>query len=534
MRQQDDQQQIRQQERERALQEQNAPETDVRVTRPSVVLPDYPPDKKPCFTIHAITLDGEDASRFQWALESVKSAQGRCLGGEGIRLVINRVQNAILQQGYVTTRVVSLQQSVADGVIRLTLFPGRIDQIRFIDKPGFRARLWNAVPARSGDILNLRDVEQALENFKRVPSAEADIQIAPGEQEGSSDLLVAWKERRPVRLNLGLDDSGMNSTGKYIGSVTLSVDAPFAQNDLFYANLGQGVLQDGPFASRSRTVNYSIPFGYWQLSANYNDYRYHQNIPNANEVVTYSGKSENASMTLSRLLFRNQNHKTTLNMQVWRRHSSNAVNDIKMKQQERRTAGWELGLGQRSFFGSVTVDGNLNWRRGTGAFGALRAQEEAYNGGTGRPSILTADLGVDVPFRLGAQPLRYNTSWRGQWSNVPLTPQDRVAIGGRYSVRGFDGEQSLSGDKGLIWRNELAWNIAGRGQETYLALDYGRVAGPGARYLKGQQLAGAAIGVRGSVLNTFRYDLFAGVPVNKPSGFETKGCAAGFSISIQI
>lgn len=58
--------------------------------------------------------------------------------------------------------------------------------------------LRTALPARPGDILNLRDIEQALENFKRVPTAEADIEIVPGEQPGESDLLIKWRQARPV------------------------------------------------------------------------------------------------------------------------------------------------------------------------------------------------------------------------------------------------------------------------------------------------------------------------------------------------
>ena len=110
--------------------------------------------------------------------------------------------------------------------------------------------MWNAVPASSGDALNLRDIEQGLENFRRVPSATADIRILPGEQDATSDLLVSWKEARPVRLSLGLDDSGSKSTGRYLGSATLAVDAPFAQNDLFYANIGKDLFEHGPFGNR--------------------------------------------------------------------------------------------------------------------------------------------------------------------------------------------------------------------------------------------------------------------------------------------
>lgn len=530
----DAQEQIRQRERERAIQQQNTPEADVRLTRPSTSLPDYPVNESPCFTINTFKLAGDEAGRFQWALDAANGAKGRCLGSQGILLALNKVQNAILQQGYVTTRVMAQEQDLTKGVFTLTLQPGRIANIRFAEPVSYRARLWNAMPARSGGILNLRDIEQALENFKRVPNVQADIKIVPGAQEGTSDLLITWQESRPFYLSLGLDDSGSASTGKYQGSTTLSIDAPFAQNDLFYVNLGRSVFRDGPYDSRSHTVNYSIPVGYWGFSANYNDYNYHQNIANANEILTYSGKSENAQFTVSRLLLRNQAHKTTLNMRVYRRHSTNAVDGIEIEQQQRRTAGWELGLNQHSYLGNAVLDANLNWRRGTGAFGSLPAPEEAYHGGTSRPNMLMGDISLNQPFQWGSQSWRYNTSWRGQWSNHPLTPQDRLAIAGRYTVRGFDGEQSLSGEKGLIWRNELAWKVLASDHELYWGVDYGRVDGPGTRYLAGRQLAGSALGLRGALWQRFSYDLFAGVPLYKPQSFHTSGVTSGFSINLQI
>ncbi|MEN4240196.1 ShlB/FhaC/HecB family hemolysin secretion/activation protein [Serratia marcescens] len=530
----DAREQQRQQERERALQQQNAPQADARLSRPDVVLPNYPIDERPCFIINRLALVGESADRFQWALNAAVDARGRCLGSQGIVLAINKVQNAILAKGYVTTRVMAQEQDLTTGVLTLTLQPGRIGDIRFEEPVSWRGRLWNAIPASRGDILNLRDIEQGLENFRRVPSASADIKIVPDAQEATSDLQVNWHEGRPVRLSLGLDDSGSKSTGRYLGSATLAIDAPFAQNDLFYANIGKDVFQHGPFGNRSHTLNYFFPVGYWAFSANYNDYTYHQNIPNANEVLRYSGKSDNIQLTVSRLLYRDQSHKTTLNLRGYRKHSTNAVDDVDIVSQKRRIAGWELGLNQRSYLGTTTLDANINWRRGTGAFNALPAPEESRHEGSARTGILLGDLGINQPFSWGDQPWRVYTSVRGQWSPNALTPQERMAIAGRYTVRGFDGEQMLSGEKGLLWRNEIAWNVFSRGHELYLAADYGRVDGPNTRHLVGHQLAGSALGVRGALWGRFSYDLFAGVPLYKPAGFHTSGATAGFSVNMEI
>ncbi|MDP8782963.1 POTRA domain-containing protein, partial [Serratia marcescens] len=103
----DAQEQQRQQARERALLEQNTPQADARLSRPEAVLPDYPVNESPCFTINRLTLVGESAARFQWALDAAADAKGRCLGSQGIVLIINKVQNVILAKGYVTTRVMA-------------------------------------------------------------------------------------------------------------------------------------------------------------------------------------------------------------------------------------------------------------------------------------------------------------------------------------------------------------------------------------------------------------------------------------------
>ncbi|HEY0268670.1 MAG TPA: POTRA domain-containing protein, partial [Methyloradius sp.] len=250
----DAQEQIRQQERERAQREQLAPVPDVRIDQgePAAPLTLLPKEESPCFTIHSIALTGDSSSQFQWALASANQkddpAVGRCLGSQSINIVMKRIQNAIVARGFVTTRVLAAPQDLNTGVLTLTLIPGRIHAIRFAPDTSQRATQWNAIAARPGDILNLRDIEQSLENFKRVPTADADIQITPattdndksknGEpgssQPGLSDLVISWKQAFPLRLTLSADNSGIKSTGKNQGSVTISGDDLLSLNDLFY------------------------------------------------------------------------------------------------------------------------------------------------------------------------------------------------------------------------------------------------------------------------------------------------------------
>lgn len=533
-----DQELLRQQERERALREQLETRPDARLQDAPVAAPErLPQDEAPCFVINRITLEGEQADRFQWALPAahVKGdpALGRCLGTAGINVVMSRVQNAIVERGFVTTRVLAQPQDLTTGTLALTVVPGTLRQIRFAEGTHRDATLWNAIPARSGDLLNLRDIEQGLENFKRVPTAEADIQISPAEgadaAPGQSDLVVQWSQQRLVRFNLSLDDSGSKATGKTQAGATMSLDHALRQNDLFYVNLNHDVFSGGKRGTKGFTFHYSVPVGYWLFGATRSGYEYEQTVAGNQQSYLYSGESYNAEVRATRLLFRNASSKTSMYLRAWERDSRNFIDDTEILVQRRRMGGWELGLNHRHFIGQATLDGTVGFRRGTGAFGSIAAPEELFGEATSHPKIYFADAQLSLPFQLGQQRLRYTGSWRAQWNRGGLVPQDRFAIGGRYTVRGFDGEMSLMGERGWLIRNDIGLALGG-GQEFYVGADYGHVGGSATQWQVGNDLAGSVIGLRGSYRGLY-WDGFVGAPLKKPSGFQNAYTVTGFTLS---
>ena len=558
------QEQIRSQERQKQLRQQQEIKPDARdagekLKKTAPVATDVIPESEtPCFTISKIELIGDSADKFQFALNEVlnsnpdgKPVLGRCLGVIGINAVMARVQNAIIAKGYVTTRVLAAPQDLKAGVLQLTIVPGRINAIRFTPDSSKRAKEWNAVPINQGDILNLRDIEQALENFKRVPTAEADIQIEPAtaspenaNQPGLSDVVIKYQQRFPFRISFNFDDSGSDTTGKYQGGATLSGDNLLTLNDLFYLNynhdLGGGDV--GRRGNDGYSAHYSVPWDYWLLSTTISNNDFHQEVAGASQNYIFSGTSHNSEIKLNRLVYRNSINKTNVSLKGFFRKSSNFIDDTEIEVQRRRTAGWELGFNQSWYIGKAVLDYNLAYRRGTGAEDSLKAPEESFGEGTSRMELLLGDLSLSIPFEFNApwskegqkQALQYSANLRGQTNYTPLTPQDRFSIGSRHSVRGFDGQQTLVADNGWLIRNELMLPLGASGQAVYWGLDYGEVGGQSSDLLIGKYLTGTVIGLRGGGSNHFgnlSYDVFLGKPINKPKGFDTHDSTAGFTFN---
>jgi hemolysin activation/secretion protein len=519
------------------------------------LVPRLPVGETPCFTLVRIELEGEAADKFDWSLDAADQAGTagpdpalhRCLGRVAIVQVIQRIQAAIIARGFVTTRVLASEQDLSTGVLRLTIVPGRLCAARVrSDTPG-RGTLWNALPTAPGALLNLRDIEQTLENLQRPPTVEADIQIAPCEPQpggssvrpGNSELSVQWKQRLPFRLGLSIDDSGTRASGRYQGALTLSYDNALNLNDLLYVSVVQNLPSAGDDIGRgehgtyARTAHYSLPFRHWLLAFNARSNRFHQSVAGITQSYVYRGESSTQDVHLSRLVHRDAVTKSHVFLRGWSRQSRNFIDDTEVEVQRRRTAGWDLGAQHHQRAGQAAWDLTLTYRRGTGAWGALAAPEDAFGEGASRPRITSADVSFVLPLRWGEQHGRYRAAAAAQWTQQALVPNDRFAIGGRHTVRGFDGERALSAARGAWLRQELGWRLVGSGQELYLGVDHGQVGGGASESLVGTRLTGAVIGWRGGYRQA-SWEAFVGRPLKKPVLFRTADSTTGFSLNVSF
>jgi len=533
---------LRRQQQEQQIRKKSEESANIRLSPEPLKTAEFPTES-PCFVIQHVEIKStanEPVPDFDWLLEQISAPDtpsfiGQCVGAQGIVWLTERSQKILLDRGYVTTRVLTHQQDISKGNLVLTLIPGRIRAIRFAGSAGSRTNLSQAFPVQTGDVLNLRDIEQALENLKRLHTAEADIQIEPAQgdeaQLGESDLVVTYRQSFPFRMSLSADDSGTKATGRQQGSVRLNYDNPLKMNDLFYVmntkSMGDGY--SGPRGSHATTIHYALPIGYWSLGLTSSTGSYYQTVAGLTQNYVYQGVNENKDIQLNRVWMRDEKQKVNLAVRAFQHKSRNYIDDTEVNVQRRVVGGWDGTVNHKIFIQDATLESNVTYKRGTGAFGSIPAPEESSNTGTSRFVVVTADANYSMPFKVDKQRMRYDSSWRYQFNGTPLTPQDRFVIGGRYTVRGYDGESVLSAERGWFWRNDFNFILGDGSQELYAGIDTGQLSGPSSELLVATQLTGAVIGLRGTVQN-LQYEIFIGKPIHKPENFNTASSTAGFSL----
>lgn len=521
---------LHKQQREAEALERQRRAPDVRLPQPPSLDGFDLPTEASCFQVKKIILEGDSKGDFSWAQKYLAKYEGRCIGQEGIDLIVKRLSNKILSKGYITTRIGIPEQDLKTGILKLVITPGVIRKMEFEDKNTWG--WWQtAFPTKRGALLDLRDLEQGVEQMRRLPYQEADIEIKPGEEPGESDVLIKVKRAAPWRVAVSMDDSGSKGTGKYQGSGVLSIDNPLGINDMFYASGNMDVNGHwNTCGSRGYNFFYSIPYGYWLTSFNYSKYFYKRTVQGEYSSFVYTGNSNNMDLGIQYLLHRDQTSKTWMEAHLFKNESQNFLDDVEVEVQHRKLTTAEIVLAHRHLFKQLQADFLLSYKQGLPILGAQEDPAKTDpEGPTTLFKIVTADIDLQVPI---SAHWRYRNHLRGQYTADLLSAQDQFAIGGRYTIRGFDGDSILSGENGWYTRNELSVILPYVAQEFYFGVDHGQVFGPSTANLSGNSLTGGFVGMRGAY-KWFSYDVFAGWAIAKPSGFETAQPALGFRITAQ-
>ncbi len=500
--------------------------------RPDVLSPAAPaagglvlPAEMPCFPLRELVWDGPQPPQ---ALElAAGEVLGHCVGGLGLRALQEHLIGLLIDRGLVTARVVVPEQSLAAGKLTLRYLPGRISAVQGEGAIGW----WRtAMPTGPGGELNQRDLDQALENIRRLGSqSDASIDVAPGPELGDSDIIIRPGTGKRWHGYIGGDNAGMDAIGKYQVNAGLTLDSPlFLYDQLSVSWNSNARWRDAESNTRAASLNYSIPFGYWTFFAGASKSTYRQTVAGFDEPIIYGGTTKQVQAGVSLVPYRGPAYKGSASLTLLRKRTTSTLNDVDIDVQRRDVTGYQFNLGHRHYLGRAVLD------VGGGVRGTLAGLSDrpGYVYGdpdwNGRSTILSASAGLHLPFELADQPWAYQVNWQIQHATTPIVPSDYFTIGNRYAVRGFDGQMTLAAEDGWTLRNDLSLGLDKLlrvpGHQLYAGLDAGRVGGPSAASLSGRTLIGAVAGLRGQIGLPYvnaSYDLSAGWPLKKPESLKT-------------
>ncbi|WP_339533058.1 ShlB/FhaC/HecB family hemolysin secretion/activation protein [Pseudomonas mucidolens] len=414
-----------------------------------------------CFPIKTIELTGADSLSAADRERLLKPYIDQCLGVSQLNALLKAITDYYIDKGMVTSRAYLPQQDMSKGHLSVLVVEGKLEGLKGAEGSKITDRqLAMAFPGRVGEHLNLREIEQLVDQLNRLPSNQAQMELAPGSQVGDSVVLVKNAPQKPWRASLSRNNDGQKSTGEQQWGTGLEWDNPLGLADQLMLRGGHDALSDHRKTSKSTMFYYNLPWGWWNFSYSYNQSENRSVVQADSYDFKQRGDNQTHQLRAERVIHRDALSKTSINAGLSHLRTNTYIDDTRLDVSSHRLSELQLGLNHGRRVGSAYVNVDLGVQNGIGAFDA-QAQEERGEQGSRQPNAryrkYTATVSYLQPFTLWGESFTFTSLATGQRSEDILFSPQRMSLGGSSSIRGFK-DQQLTGDSGGYWRNDLRWS----------------------------------------------------------------------------
>lgn len=425
------------QQQDRQRQQQQLEEMQIPGRQPSPLLP-LPPAAPPatqCFVITHIslrTLDPAPVPFGRWFTRLIKEAQGQCLDITGIQALQTRLSNALIDHGYVTSRVMVPEQDIKDAQLELLVLVGRIGDIK---ASGMSPRLlrW-ALPKGEDEPVNLRDLEQAVENLSRLPGLVPSMDLAPGTTQGKTTVVGKAEQARRYRAYLVVDEEHDKINTHGTAQLGAELASPFGVTDRLSASLNSDL--DTTFSDQAwgASLGYDISRGYWNLALSHSRQQYRNQVSGIFQHWLAEGLTQTSRLDITRTLHRSA--KARLDATLFGSYADveNQLEraTIRVSSYQLRTVGGRFS--GKYLWGQTLLSGTLTAEEGWGTGPATHLPGNlsiAHKQHARYQAAFNASRFIRPLY--GQLSLRLNT----QYTQALLFPSERFSVASSSMVRGY-------------------------------------------------------------------------------------------------
>ena len=445
--------------------------------------------------IALVDLSGEPvAAPWLGYVDSLPLQLPGCFNSDDINAIVQSIMASLMADGWVTSRVGVAPQNLNDGLLQLVLVVGNLEQVKLTHNLP-ESRWQPALAVKEGQALNLRDIEQTVEQLERLPSQQASFEILPGSQAGWSVLQLSLEPKSPrVYGEVSWDNQGSSDINANQWVFDLTVDRFLRFNDKLQLSSTNTSGNSG--FSHAYQTNWSRGFGYHTMALAATASRSKRLVPGAYQHFFSSTHSNTEQLRYTYRVYRNNDTKLDFNYVYGHEQSRSFVDGTEIQVQRRNQTWQQSGLTLEWQTGSTNwrLDSRYKWGSPWLGGGDEDPPDLAADEGTQNYQLLQLDFARTQTWFLDTgRQIVWDTRFNAQYTSYKLLPAQYTSIGGRSSVRGFAG--SLSAEKGWTLGNQVTWSYPGMGTKLWASIDMGEVVGPATRFLPSTRLVGSALGV---------------------------------------
>ncbi len=414
-----------------------------------------------CLTIETIAVRGVERLPQQAIRALTSSYEGKCLGLSELNTLLEQLTFLYVDKGYIASRAFLPEQDLSDGALEIIVVEGRLKGIVLDGEAGSdKSEIRMAFPAMIGEPVNLRDIEQGLDQLNRLRVNNATVALDAGKAPGDSILSVTRNQGKHYDGSVGFDNIGASATGEYQSRIDFAVEDVFHLNERWRFSYQRSMARNPWSFSHAPggdtyTGAFSLPYGYWTFTLDGLSSTYDSRIDGALSAIDTSGRSRAVRASLSRVVHRDRRSITSLSGTLaWKRTENFILGSrLKVSSRDLSIGSLELLHSRRLWNGQLLA--SASYHRGLGLFGSF--DDKTAPAGSPKGRFRRVNVGLDYfrPLRFGHFDATYSGQLSGQYSPDRLFASEQLAYGGYGTVRGLR-ESALFGNRGVMTRHEFA------------------------------------------------------------------------------
>lgn len=470
------------------------------------------------FNFGGLKLDGVETYNQSDLLPLYQNKIGTEISLADLYAIANSMTLKYRNDGYVLTQVVVPPQTIENGIARLLVVEGFIDNVIIQGGDEGSSALKTiqeyAKQISPGGALNIADMERYLLLINDLPGLNARSVISPSASTpGAADILIIV-ERTSYEALVGINNHG----SRYLGPIQISgvgvANSYFGRNESITAQVV--AAPDKGFELAYGSLTYAQPVGSWGT------------VVSASGSITLTdpgfdlsqfdvnGTSKSMSLKADHPIIRSRS--TNLSASAvfdWRNVTSK--NNIEPTRNDRLRvlrAGIQAEFLDR-LLGVAVNSMNLQVSQGLNIFGSSAKGDANMTRAAGDPTFTKANFQIQRLQRVTGS-VNLLLEGRGQLSNNPLLSSEEFGLGGMNSVRGYDPSETV-GDDGIGGKIELQWTTPAKWAQIFGFLDSGTVWNQDATTsdAKRNSLSSTGIGARLDLPMEVEAEIVAAQPLHR-------------------
>lgn len=434
-----------------------------------------------CVVLNKVNVDEHEILNEDWQRQFFQSHIGKCIDGKMLKAIIAAMSDFYIQRGYITTRPFLKQQKTTGGQINIRVLKGTVEDVVDADTQQPSARTRTAFAFQKGRLLNLKNIETALEMTNRPPSSDARFAIKPGSTSGTSIIEVKYRDFSPWRLKLGLTGRQQYDKAESFITADAAVDNLLGINDTLNFRLNNNRVLRKQRSTRAGELNYAFPISSYLLELTASRFFYKQGVKGINETFIADGRTDGLRLKVGTILMRNQTQKINAALSIYHKNTRNFLEGQLIEVSSYKTTLLQLDITHAWLQRWGSLSTGYSYYRGTDWFGAREDNFYDAQTGTSGQARLQFDkhtLNANLDYRFKDKRYQFTSSAYLQRTSDALFDNDKLSIGGDYTVQGYP-EGSLYGNNAWYLRSKMirSWdaNLRIATLESFAGLDYGHV-----------------------------------------------------------